>query len=141
MRRFLALILILPVLLTACGGGDITVPEPPAAQPFASSSPEIDAIIAEWRTAAWDAMLADAVKPETKVEAVYQSSASLNDIDSHYSGLTSRGWWRVRTMPGLQGDVLLAGYEQGTTALVVGALDASKFGGTGTVIYTLKGTK
>lgn len=44
-------------------------------------------------------------------------------------------------MPGLQGDVLLDGYEHGTTALVIGAIDASKFGGEGIVVYTLRGTK
>jgi hypothetical protein len=141
MRRYLALLLLMPLFLTACGGGDITVPDPPAAQPFTSSSPQVDAIIEEWRTVAWEAMAADAVKPETKVEAVFQSTASLEDIETHYGTLTTRGWWRVRTMPGLQGDVLFAGYEQGTTAIVIGAIDASKFGGEGTVIYTLMGTK
>jgi hypothetical protein len=142
MRRMLLALLLVPLFLSACGGGDTTVPDPPAATPFESSgSEQVDAVIADWRTAAWDAMAADGVKPETKEEKIFQSSATLTEVDSFYGQLTSNGWWRLQRMPGLTGDVLLAGYEQGTTALVIGAIDATKYGGEGTVIYTLKGTK
>jgi hypothetical protein len=143
MRRILFLLLLVPLVLTACGGGgDTTVPPPPAATPFESSgSAQVDALVADWRTAAWEQMAADGVKPETKVEQVYQSTATLADVEKAYADLTNKGWIKLPRMPGLQGDVLLTGYEHGTTALVVGAVDASKFGGQGVVIYTLKGTK
>src|SRR5690606_35942538 len=143
MRRiYVGLLLLLPRVLTACGGGDTTVADPPGARPFETSgSEQVDALIADWREVAWEAMLRDGVKPETKEEKIFLSTASLAEIQEHYESLTSNGWWRLQRMPGLSGDVLLTGYEHGTTSLVVGAVDASAYGGEGTVIYTLKGTK
>lgn len=143
MRRIVILLLLLPLVLTACGGsGDTTVAPPPASATFErSGSDQVDALIGQWREAAWAQMAADGVKPETKVEAVYQSTASLAEISTHYDQLTNNGWHRLQRLPGVTGDLLLSGYEHGTTALVVGAVDASKFGGSGVVVYTLKGTK
>ncbi|HWQ12739.1 MAG TPA: hypothetical protein VNL77_08065 [Roseiflexaceae bacterium] len=143
MRRILALLLIVSLFLAACGGGgDTTVPPPPASRPFESSgSEQVDALVAEWRTVAWEQMVADGVKPETKEERVYLSTASLAEIDRFYGELTAKGWYRLARMPGVKDDVLLNGYEHGATSLVVGAVDASKYGGQGVVIYTLKGTK
>jgi hypothetical protein len=142
MRRILMLLLLSFVLAACGGGGDTTVPEPPSSRPFESSgSQQVDALVADWRTVAWEQMAADGVKPESKVEQVYQSTASLAEIDTFYGELTTRGWYRLARMPGLRGDVLLSGYENGVTSLVVGAVDASKFGGEGVVIYTLKGAK
>lgn len=143
MRRVIVLVLLMPLVLAACGGGgDTTVPAPPASQPFESSgSEQVDALIADWHEAAWAAMAADGVKAESKVEAVYQSTASLADIETFYQDLTTKGWHRLSRVPGAEGDLMLSGFEHGTTALVVGAVDASAFGGSGVVIYTLKGTK
>ena len=143
MRRVLVLLLVFPLLLAACGGsGDTTVPDPPSATVFESSgSQQVDALIADWRTAAWEQMAADGVKAESKQEKVFQTTAGLADVDKFYNELTTKGWVRLQRMPGLKGDVLLSGYEHGTTSLVVGAVDASKYGGSGVVIYTLKGTK
>jgi hypothetical protein len=123
--------------------GDVTVPPPPNAQPFESSgSPKVDQIIASWRSVAIEEMKKDAVKEETLVEEIFIiDNGSLADVQNHYMALTQNGWWHVRRMPGLQGDVLLDGYEHGTTALVIGAIDASKFNGKGIVVYTLRGTK
>lgn len=143
MRRVLLLLLLIPLVLTACGGSsDTTVPTPPASSAFESSgSSQVDKLIASWREVGWAQMAADGVKAESKVEAIYQTTASLAEIDSHYQQLTNNGWHRLQRLPGVSGDVMLSGYEHGTTALVVGAVDASKFGGTGVVVYTLKGTK
>ncbi|MEN9938898.1 MAG: hypothetical protein RLZZ387_5477 [Chloroflexota bacterium] len=142
MRRVLVFLMLLPLLLTACGGGDTTVADPPASQPFAGSeSEQVNGLVEDWQRVAWEEMAADGVKPETKEEKIYQSTASLADIEKFYGELTTKGWYRLNRMPGLQGDILLAGYEHGTTALVVGAIDASKHGGEGVIIYTLKGTK
>jgi hypothetical protein len=121
----------------------VTVPPPPNAQPFESSgSSKVDQIIASWRSVAIEEMKKDAVKEETLVEEIFIiDNGSLADVQNHYMALTQNGWWHVRRMPGLQGDVLLDGYEHGTTALVIGAIDASKFNGKGIVVYTLRGTK
>lgn len=141
--RIVAITLVALLTLAACGGGDVTVPPPPNAQPFESSgSPKVDQIIAAWRNIAVEEMKKDAVKEETLVEAIFIiADGSLEDVQNHYMALTQNGWWHVRRMPGLQGDVLLDGYEHGTTALVIGAVDASKFNGSGIVVYTLRGTK
>lgn len=141
--RIVAITLVALLTLAACGGRDVTVPPPPNAQPFESSgSPKVDQIIAAWRNVAVEEMKKDAVKEETLVEAIFIiADGSLEDVQNHYMALTQNGWWHVRRMPGLQGDVLLDGYEHGTTALVIGAVDASKFNGSGIVVYTLRGTK
>lgn len=143
MWRIVALVALALFTLTACGGGDTTVPPPPQSRPFESSGSEkVDAIIAGWKTVALEEMRKDAVKEESLAEAVYiVDNSTLEDVHKHYAALTNNGWWHLPRMPGLQGDVLLDGYEHGTTALVVGAIDASKFGGQGIVVYTLKGTK
>ncbi len=141
--RVIAIVILSLLALTACGGGDVSVPPPPNAQPFESSgSPKIDQIIEAWKSVAIEEMRNDAVKEESLVEAIFIiKDGSLEDVHNHYAALTQEGWWHLKRMPGLQGDVLLDGYEHGTTALVIGAIDASKFGGSGIVVYTLKGTK
>lgn len=143
MWRMLTLALVALVMLTACGGGDTTVVAPPSARPYESSGSEkVDTIIAAWKTAALEEMRKDAVKEETLAEEIFiVDDGTLQDVQNHYMALTQNGWWHLKRMPGLQGDVLLDGFEHGTTALVVGAIDASKFGGDGIVVYTLKGTK
>lgn len=141
--RIITIVILALFALAACGGGDVSVPPPPNAQPFESSgSPRIDQIIALWKNVAIEEMRKDAVKEESLVEEIFiVTDGSLEDVQNHYMALTQNGWWHLQRMPGLQGDVLLDGYEHGTTALVVGAIDASKFGGKGIVVYTLRGTK
>lgn len=143
MRRMLLMLAIATLILTGCGSGDTTVPAPPKSSPYeSSSSQQVDTIITEWKTVAQTKMKEDLVKPETIVEQIYSSTASIDEIKTHYATLTNSGWWEVKRMAGMQTDeVLFLGYEHGTTALVVGAIDASKFGGNGLVVYTLKGTK
>jgi hypothetical protein len=142
-RLLLPALLIGALILSACAGGSTDVPPPPASEAYApDNETEVGRLITTWQTVAWAEMEKDLVKPETKVEAIYRSTASLEDIAAFYDSLVeTSGWWRLKRMPGLQGDFLLAGYEHGTTALVVGAVDASQLGGDGVVIYTLKGTK
>jgi hypothetical protein len=149
MRRVLLLLMTTMLMLTACAAGDTTVAPPPQAEKVTESvgNTEIDQILGQWKDSAQAAMKGDAVKPETIVEEIYTTPASLTDVKKYYNTLTTKGWYPVRKMS--VGDtaenpndtVLLLGYEHGTTALVVGALDATKFGGTGVVVYTLKGTK
>lgn len=142
-RRIVPFLMVIVFALTACSGsGDTTVADPPGSTPVTTiENPKINQIIEGWKSGAKSEFQIAAVKPETVEEKVYQSSSSLQDIANFYATLTQKGWYQVRRMPGLQDGVLVAGYEQGTTSLVVGALDASKFGGSGVVIYTIKGSK
>jgi hypothetical protein len=43
-------------------------------------------------------------------------------------------------MPGIQDGILLTGYEIGTTSLVIGAIDATRLGSPGVIVYLAKGT-
>ena len=88
-------------------------------------------------------MKADAVKPETIEERLYTTPSTLSELQNQYNTtLTANGWTTVKKMTNTSNDqLLLLGYEHGTTSLVVGALDASHFGGKGVVVYTIKGVK
>lgn len=144
MRRTLLMLLLAGFVLSACAGGDTTVPPPPNGQKVteAVGNAQVDTILTEWRSVAQTAMRNDAVKPETMVEEIYTTTSSLAEIKAHYNTLTTRGWYTVKKMTNTSNDqMLLLGYEHGTTALVVGAIDAKVVGGEGIVIYTLKGTK
>lgn len=144
MRRTLPLLLTLIIALSACGApGDTSVAAPPQATKVEQvESTEINQILTQWKTVAPEQMRADAVKPETLEENIYTASGTLAEIKTHYNSLTNNGWHVVKNLASAQNDqVLLLGYEHGTTALVVGAIDATRFGGTGVVVYTLKGTK
>ena len=144
MRRLVFALFLAMLTLTACGGnGDTTVAPPPnATEAESTGNSRVDGVISQWRTDAPARMKADAVKPETIEEHVYTSTSSLADIKSHFSTLTSKGWHSVDRLNSANADgVLVLGYEHGTTSLVVGAIDMQKFGGSGTAIYTLKGTK
>lgn len=139
----LALVLLLP-LLSACGqGGTATVDPPPAATEVqTTNNAQIDALIAQWRKDAPQSMIANAIKPETIKEHVYTSTASLADIETFYKGLTSKGWLADRRLLNAENDTFaIIGFEHGASSLTIGAIDAQKFGSTGTVIYTLEGNK
>jgi hypothetical protein len=131
------------MVLSACGPpADTTIPEPPQSSAFTSSSnTKLNTLIERWKQSAPESMRVDGVKPESIEERVYVSSASLQEIADFYRGLTQKGWHALPRMPGLQSGILLAGYEIGTTALVVGAFDATQYGQNGVIVYTLKGTK
>ncbi len=143
MVRKLVMLFFLATVLSACGAsGDTTVPDPPKSAVYApGANAKIDGVIAGWQTGAWGEMTKDGVKAESKLEKVYTSTASLDELNAFYNSLVDKGWMRVSAMPGVKAPYLLSGYDHGTTSLVVGAIDATQFGGTGTVIYTLKGVK
>lgn len=142
-RRF-ALLMFTALLLAACSNpADIKTPVPPGTTEYRTgSAAQADAIIADWQQVAWAEMAADGVKPETKEESVFVTAQSLTELEAYYdASLREGGWVALNRMPGNTGDVLLSGYDHGTVALVIGALDAAKFGGTGTIVYTLRGHK
>jgi biopolymer transport protein ExbD len=144
MRRVLLVLTILVLGLTACSAtGDTTVDLPAQATQVQTVEEEtINSVLTDWKNVANEQMKADAVKPETLQEVTYTMPGTLADVQTHYNALTNKGWYTVKKMTNTSNDqILLLGYEHGTTALVVGAIDATRFGGNGVVVYTLKGTK
>jgi hypothetical protein len=72
---------------------------------------------------------------------VFQSTASLQEIyDVYDKQLTQKNWHQSKSMPGIQDGILLTGYEIGTARLVIGAVDATRLGSPGGIMYLAKGT-
>jgi hypothetical protein len=143
MRRVVVCIVLLALVLAGCGGtpADTTVGDPPQSKVIeASGNPQIDKLVADWKTVVPTSMKDQLVK-EPIEEKVYQSTASLEEIDAFYKQLTEKSWTVAPRMPGVQNGILLTGYDSGNTALVIGAIDAKPLGGTGVIVYTAKGTK
>ena len=143
MRRMVLGVVLLALVLAGCGGtpADTTVGDPPQATVFeASGNAQIDKLVADWKTAVPASMKEQLVKDPIE-EKVYQSTASLEEIDAFYKQLTDHSWVVAPRMPGVQNGILLTGYDSGNTALVIGAIDAKPLGGTGVIVYTAKGTK
>lgn len=147
MRRVIFVALILVVVLTGCGGSAAipAVPDPPKSTVFEQGdNQQINEFVARLKTQVPEEMKKQGVKDTAEqpiVQQAYQSTASLQEIADFYKTLTQEGWTEDPKMPGIQDGVLITGYNHGNTTLVVNAVDASKFGGDGLVIYTVKGTK
>ena len=136
-------VVLLALVLAGCGGtpADTTVNPPPGSKEIETSgNAQIDKVIADWKTAVPASMREQLVKDPIE-EKVYQSTASLKEIDAHYKQLTDHSWVVAPRMPGVQNGILLTGYDSGNTSLVIGALDAKPLGGDGVIVYTAKGTK
>lgn len=145
MRRIVMFLVLISLVLAGCGGApaDTTVAAPPQSQPVEEvDNARINEIISGWKSSVPATLEQYQIKPETIEEQVYESTASLEEIAGYYEKLTESGWYKVRRMPGIQEGTFLSGYEiGGTTTFVVGALDASRLGGSGVVVYTAKGSK
>ena len=144
MRRAWIAALLLVLLIAGCGGPppDTTVGDPPKSSAFEKSDNEkINQLIERWKSEVPAEMTKAGVKDTSVEQKVYQSTASLQEIADFYKGLTSKDWLEDQKMPGIQNGVLITGYEIGSTTLLVSAVDAAQFGGSGVVIYTVKGTK
>ena len=136
-------IVLLALVLAGCGGtpADTTVSDPPQSKVIeASGNQQVDKLVADWKTVVSASMKEQLVKDPIE-EKVYQSDASLEEIDAFYKKLTEKSWVVSTRMPGIQNGVLLTGYDSGNTSLVIGAVDAKPLGGTGVIVYTAKGTK
>jgi hypothetical protein len=144
MRRVIVLcIVLLALVLAGCGGtpADTTIGDPPQSKLIETSgNQQIDKVIADWKAVVPATMREQQVKDPIE-EKVYQSSASLEEINTFYKQLTEKSWVAAPRMPGIQNGILLTGYDSGNTALVIGAIDAKPLGGTGVIVYTAKGTK
>jgi hypothetical protein len=147
MRRVLFPALIVALLLAACGGqpADTTVPDPPKSTAFEKGdNQKINQLIDQLKSQVPAEMKKNGIKDTAEqpiVQQAYQSTASLTEIADFYKTLTEKGWHEAQKMPGIQNGVLIVGYENGNTSLVVNAVEAAKLGGSGVVIYTVKGTK
>jgi hypothetical protein len=136
-------VLLLALVLAACGGtpADTTVGDPPQSKVIeASGNQQIDKLVTDWKTAVQASMKEQLVKDPIE-EKVYQSTASLEEIEAFYKKLTEKSWIESTRMPGIQNGILLTGYDSGNTSLIIGAVDAKPLGGTGVIVYTAKGTK
>jgi hypothetical protein len=143
MRRVVMCMVLLALVLAGCGGtpADTTVGDPPQSKVIETSgNQQIDKLVADWKTAVPASMKEQQVKDPIE-EKVYQSTASLEEIEAFYKKLTEKSWVESTRMPGIQNGILLTGYDSGNTSLVVGAVDAKPLGGTGVIVYTAKGTK
>jgi hypothetical protein len=143
MRRIVLFVVLLALVLVGCGGtpADTTVGDPPQSKTIeATGNERIDKIVAEWKNSVPAVMKSQQVKDPIE-EKVYQSNASLQEVADFYKKLTETSWVIAPGMPGIQNGVLLTGYNNGNTTLVIGALDAKPLDGTGVIVYTAKGTK
>ena len=142
--RIVLLVVCVLTLLVACGGSAATVPSALAKNdsPAAASAP-LEAIMTGWKTEARAGLELGSILPESIVEEAYTSSADLKAVDEYYNKqLGASGWLFRKRTPGLNADgFMLSGYEQGNQALIIGAIDLTKFGGTGTYVYIVHGTK
>src|SRR6266545_3878753 len=97
MRRVVVCIVLLALVLAGCGGtpADTTVGDPPQSKVIeASGNPQIDKLVADWKTVVPTSMKDQLVK-EPIEEKVYQSTASLEEIDG--SAKNARGSKRHST--------------------------------------------
>lgn len=147
MRRVFLLLLI-ALLLTACGGGtvDLATATPPSSTPVETTGvAKVDTMLADWRQTVPPAMSSHAIKADSIKQNVYTTSASLQEVQDYYTKTfkNQNGWTAATRSPGLDANqgVVLDGYEHGSTSLVIGAIDATKFGGQGVVVYTATGNK
>lgn len=148
MHRIGLIALMMALLLTACGGSaaDITVPAPPSATVIErSDNQQINQYIERLRAEVPVAMTALSIQDTAEqpiLQQVYESTASLQEINDFYKTLTQQGWIQAAGMPLLQEGVLIDGYEHGNITLVIQAVEKAKFQDEGGVlIYTAKGTK
>ncbi|NBU64641.1 MAG: hypothetical protein EBS29_09100 [Chloroflexia bacterium] len=131
------------VFLVACGGGSVVIPDPISKVDAKEiSNATVKGIVTEWQSTARKGLETGAVKPETIVETIYQSSADLTAVADYYNKALGTGGWTYKTRtPGLQDGFFLSAYEHGNKSLVIGAIDLSKFAGAGTYVYVLSGDK
>ncbi len=148
MRRFPCIALILVLVLAACGGppADTTVPAPPKSTVLErSDNAQINQYVERLKTEVPATLKAQSIQDTAEqpiLQEVYESTASLQEIEDFYKTLTQQGWIQASGMPLLQDAVLIDGYENGSTTLVINAIEKAKFGDeSGVLVYTAKGTK
>jgi len=148
MRRVLFAALIGALLIAGCGGApaDTTVPDPPKSAVFEKGdNQKVNQLVDQLQAQIPGTMKELGVKDtqdQPITQHIYQSTASLQELSDFYkTTLTGKGWQQAQKMPGIRGGVLIDGYEIGNTTFVINAVDTAQLGGSGVVLYTVKGTK
>ncbi|KAB8140963.1 hypothetical protein F8S13_20790 [Chloroflexia bacterium SDU3-3] len=147
MRRAFFPMLCVALVLTACGGAaDLTVAVPPNSKVVETTGAStVDTLITSWRNTVPASMTERGIKAESLEQKVYTTTDSLEAVQAYYEAKfkDQNGWTRSMRSPGLDAaqGILIEGYEHSGTSMVVGAIDASKYGGSGVVIYTATGHK
>jgi hypothetical protein len=139
MRR-LIVVLSLLVLLVGCGGETtLTISDPPQSTIIAdkTENPKLDTLIEGWKSTIPTELEKVNINPDSIVQKVYQSKASMQEVATFYDQFAQNGWRHIKRLPGLQDDIFVSGYENGNATLAVNAVDASKLGGSGVLIYTV----
>lgn len=142
MRRTLLTLVIAAFVMVGCGNtpSDTTIADPPLSTAFENrDNLQINQLIDGWKSEVPSEMKNQQIKADSIKEQVYQSTASLQEIAAFYGTLTDKGWHQSTNMPGLKDGIFISGYENGTTTLIVNAIDATTMGSTGIIIYTVKG--
>jgi len=131
------------VILSACGSAPAELPQPlEKIESPAALSAEASTIIDGWKREARAGMLVGLVKEETIEEIAYQSTSDVTAVAEYYNKLLGADDWVYLTRtPGEQEGFYLAGYSHSNSSIVLGVLDLSKFGQSGSYVYLVRGTK
>lgn len=148
MRRVVFPMLLVLLLLAACGGTafDPATVVPPNSKPIeATDNPKIDGVLSSWKNSVPQAFEDRGIKADSIKQNAYLTTDSLDQIQTHYVNRfkDKDGWVASTRTPGLDAaqGVLIDGYDHGTSSLIVGAIDAAKYGGQGVIVYTATGDK
>ncbi|MBM4413789.1 MAG: hypothetical protein FJ040_10160 [Chloroflexi bacterium] len=130
-------------LLSACGSAPAELPQAlEKIESPAALSPEASTIIDGWKREARAGMLVGLVKEESIEEIAYQSSSDVAAVAEYYNKLLGADdWFYLSRTPGQQEGFYLAGYSHTNAAIVLGILDLSPYGQSGSYVYLLRGTK
>ncbi len=131
------------VILSACGSAPAELPQAlEQSESPAALSAEANTIIDGWKREARAGMLVGLVKEESIEEIAYNSTSDMVSVAEYYNKLLGAdGWVYLNRTPGEQKSFYLAGYNHGNSALVLGILDLSAFGQSGSYVYLVHGHK
>jgi hypothetical protein len=131
------------VILSACGSAPAELPQ--ALEKIESPavlSDDARAIIDGWKSESRAGMLVGLVKEETIEEIAYHSSSTVTSVAEYYNKLLGADEWvYLNRTPGEQKGFYLAGYTHSNASLVIGVLDLSQFGQSGSYVYLVRGSK
>lgn len=141
-QRVLFMVIAL-VVLAACGGSPAEVPGALARTDTISvDNADFAKISSGWQSQVRAGLELGKIKPETIVVDEYVSSSDLATVTDYYNKqLGTLGWTYRKRTPGDQDGFYIGGYEHGVTSLVIGAIDLTRFGATGTYVYVAYGNK
>lgn len=131
------------VILSACGSAPAELPQAlEKIESPAALSAEASTIINGWKREARAGMLVGVVKEDTIEEIAYQSTSDVTAVAEYYNKLLGADEWvYLNRTPGAQDGFYLAGFSHSNTSIVLGVLDLSQFGQSGSYVYLMRGSK